>query len=204
MKKVKCVIVGNEDVDKKELLVRISTDLSPKKPNEKPEKSSIENVLDSTVSNIDEDEKVSEEMVERNPRFRVLHDEEDVESDDDDDRDEIPDHWIGEISVEGKSYELSVTNSNSQDALHQPRTSLYREADIFLVCFSVSNLFTNSLDAVVKKWVPEIRKVCPVTPFILVGTQINWRELFDPADPSQRPISPETGALYAEKVGAVR
>lgn len=202
MKKVKCVIVGNEEVDKKELLVRISTDLTPKKPNENSTKCSIKNahsiLQSSSASCIDEEKKGFEELTEQTTRFKVLHDEQDDESDDDDEVQEIPDHWTGEISVEGKAYELSVTNSNSRDV------SLYREADIFLVCFSVSNLSTNSLDAVVKKWVPEIREVCPVTPFILVGTQINWRELFDPTDPSRRAITPETGALYAEKVGAVR
>jgi GTPase SAR1 family protein len=200
MKRVNCVIVGNDEVDKRELLVRLSSDLSPKKTNEKPKENDIKNNHISTES----EEDGSEKVMDAQSRFMVIHNEDNDESDGDDEED-IPDSWEGEISVEGKSYNIVITDSNSQDAYYESRMSLYLEADIFLICFSVANLVSNSLNAVVKKWVPEIRKACPVTPFILVGTQINWRDLGDQtAEPSQRPISPETGAIYAERIGAVR
>lgn len=191
MKRVTCLVIGTDNADKKELLVRIATDLSPKQPKSK--------------ENLDVATKITESSEEEGKiSFRVIQENDDSDESDDDQEEEIPDVWEGEITVENKTYTLVVHHCPSIDSFKTSRKFLYLDADIFLACFSVS--LPLSLEEVVDKWVPELRSVCPVTPFILVGTHTEWREIYDPttADASMRPVYPETGAIYAERVGAVR
>jgi len=192
MKNVNCVIIGTDNADKKELLVGISTNLSPKRSRSK------ENLTEVATESQEVDE-VATDLV----NFRVIQ-EEDSDESDDEKEEEIPNSWEGEISVESKSYNITVNHCPSMDSYLESRKLLYLDADIFLVCFSVS--LPLSLEEVVEKWVPELRSVCPVTPFILVGTHTEWREIYDHtlADVTMRPVFPETGAIYGERVGAVR
>ncbi|KAK3743955.1 hypothetical protein QZH41_002714 [Actinostola sp. cb2023] len=192
MKNVNCVIIGTDNADKKELLVGISTNLSPKRSRSK------ENLTEVATESQEVDE-VATDLV----NFRVIQ-EEDSDESDDEKEEEIPNSWEGEISVESKSYNITVNHCPSMDSYMESRKLLYLDADIFLVCFSVS--LPLSLEEVVEKWVPELRSVCPVTPFILVGTHTEWREIYDHtlADVTMRPVFPETGAIYGERVGAVR
>ena len=53
------------------------------------------------------------------------------------------------------------------------RTLCYDNADVFLVCFSLVRV--SSFDAVATRWLPEIRRLCPSTPVVLVGTQCDRR-----------------------------
>ncbi|EDO37474.1 predicted protein, partial [Nematostella vectensis] len=116
------------------------------------------------------------------------------------------DSWSGPIIVDNKAYNIEIHECTSQTAYDQLRAELYPDTDVFLVCFSVT--LQQSLKDVVNRWVPELRRFCPVTPFLLIGTHINWRLLSEDRaatiDPARRPIFPETGAMYAEKHGAVR
>ena len=46
--------------------------------------------------------------------------------------------------------------------------------DIFIVCFSLVN--RQSLKAVIRKWVPEIRHHCKTAQILLVGTKLDLYE----------------------------
>merc|ERR1712223_615898 len=65
----------------------------------------------------------------------------------------------------------------------------------FIVCFSVVS--PSSLENVREKWVPEITKHCPKTPFLLVGLKTDLREddatLNKLAKQAKQPISTEDG-----------
>jgi len=80
--------------------------------------------------------------------------------------------------------------------LESLRTLCYDDADVFLVCFSVVRL--SSFDAVASRWLPEIRRLCPSTPVILVGTQCD-RTATDPG-PS---VADDSAAALAARVGAI-
>lgn len=64
----------------------------------------------------------------------------------------------------------------------------------------------SSLINIQKQWIQEIKKYCPNTPYILVGTKIDLRN--DPmereklAKKKERPISYEEGARIAKKIKA--
>jgi len=77
------------------------------------------------------------------------------------------------------------------------RTLCYDNTDVFIVCFSVVRV--SSFDAVATRWLPEIRRLCPSTPVVLVGTQCDRRL----AAPAGRAVSDERAAALAQRVGAV-
>ena len=78
------------------------------------------------------------------------------------------------------------------------RLLLYPDTDMSLICFSVVNRlsFKNA-----EKWVDEIKHHCPNVPFLLVGTQIFFREDENTLD---KPISFEEGKFLAKKLKAVK
>ncbi|GBG28802.1 Ras-related protein Rac1 [Hondaea fermentalgiana] len=71
----------------------------------------------------------------------------------------------------------------------------YPETDVFLLCFSLAG--DRSLTNVQKKWIPEVTKHCPDTPFILVGTKHDLK--------NEEALGRSTEELHelAEEVGAI-
>jgi len=80
--------------------------------------------------------------------------------------------------------------------LESLRTLCYDNTDVFLICFSVVRV--SSFNAVATRWLSEIRRLCPTTPIILVGTQCDRR------DSVPGPVvSDDRAAALADRVGAV-
>ncbi len=77
---------------------------------------------------------------------------------------------------------------------------------MFLVCFST--VLPSSLVNIQKQWISEIRKYCPSTPFILVGTKIDLRGNADEverlAKKKERPISYEQGLKVSKELKAAK
>ena len=83
-----------------------------------------------------------------------------------------------------------------QFELESLRTLCYDNTDVFLVCFSVVRI--SSFDAVATRWLPEIRRLCPSTPVVLIGTQCDLRAaVVGPV------VSDDRAAALADRVGAV-
>lgn len=92
-----------------------------------------------------------------------------------------------------------------QDEFDKLRHFCYSRTDALLLCFSVVS--PASFQNVWEKWVPEIRRRCPLTPVILVGTQCDLRQdvkvLIELARRRERPVPDEDARALAEKIGAV-
>jgi len=77
---------------------------------------------------------------------------------------------------------------------------------VFLVCFST--VLPSSLVNIQKQWIGEIRKHCPTTPFLLIGTKIDIRESREEIErllkKKERPITREEGARVAKQLKAVK
>ncbi|KAL7674268.1 hypothetical protein ACOME3_000547 [Neoechinorhynchus agilis] len=69
---------------------------------------------------------------------------------------------------------LSLWDTAGQEDYDRLRPLSYPQTDVFLLCFSLTNVasFTN----ITMKWLPEIKRYCPKTPFILVGTKVDLRD----------------------------
>ena len=47
------------------------------------------------------------------------------------------------------------------------RPLCYAETHVFVLCFDIGNRKT--FDCIPRKWIPEVRKVCPDEPIVLIG-----------------------------------
>ena len=77
---------------------------------------------------------------------------------------------------------------------------------MFLVCFST--VYPSSLVNIQKQWIGEIRKYCPTTPFLLIGTKIDIRDSKEEIErllkKKEYPISYVDGVKMANKLKAVK
>lgn len=91
-----------------------------------------------------------------------------------------------------------------KDELERIRPLCYKNADVFLLCYSVVR--PCSFRNLINKWVPEIRQHCPGAPLILVGTQMDLKEdvqvLIQLAKNQERPVDAEEGRRLAQEIGA--
>ncbi|KAA0721876.1 Rho-related GTP-binding protein [Triplophysa tibetana] len=93
----------------------------------------------------------------------------------------------------------------THDEFDRLRPLCYHDADVFLLCYSV--VLPVSFKNITDCWAPEVRRLCPGVPMILVGTQCDLREdvqvLITLADEQEKPISTDEGLLCARSIGAV-
>jgi len=67
-----------------------------------------------------------------------------------------------------------VSGTAGQEDFHTIRPLSYKQADVFLMFFSVA--LPSSAENVRAKWLTEVRTHCPDTPLFLIGSQIDLRE----------------------------
>ncbi|XP_067681639.1 cdc42 homolog [Haliotis asinina] len=113
------------------------------------------------------------------------------------------DNHAGSLKLAGRRIKLELIDTVEED--ERPiRKEMYKETDIFVVCFSVVQ--PDSLQHVQDIWLPEIRQIAPETPYILVGTQADLREVTTILrllrSNGQKPISAAEGNTLARKLGA--
>ena len=108
--------------------------------------------------------------------------------------------------VGGKNYTLALFDTAGQEGFEQLRPIAYPQTDVFLICFSV--VLPSSLINIQKLWIQEIKKYCPYTPFILVGTKIDLRnnrdEIEKLAKKKEKPVTYEEAARVAKQIKAVK
>ena len=76
--------------------------------------------------------------------------------------------------VEGTPISLGLWDTAGQEEYNRLRPLSYPSTDCFLVAYSVDS--KTSLKNVESTWVPELRRFCPDTPILLVGTKLDMRE----------------------------
>ena len=72
-----------------------------------------------------------------------------------------------------KPVSLAIFDSAGQEDYANLRPLSYPGTDCFLLCFSLTS--QTSLSNVRSVWVPELKKHCPDTPIILIGTKMDLR-----------------------------
>ncbi|KAL8619961.1 hypothetical protein ACOMHN_015243 [Nucella lapillus] len=114
------------------------------------------------------------------------------------------DNYAGRVKVGGKTLHLQIIDTLEDDESPSIRLSEYPGADIFVVCFSV--IRPETLRHVEDVWLPEIRAHAPETPFILVGTQADLRDVDEICsmlkERSEQPVASAQGSAAARRLGA--
>eukprot|EP01126_Amoeba_proteus_P044226 TRINITY_DN4903_c0_g1_i6.p1 TRINITY_DN4903_c0_g1~~TRINITY_DN4903_c0_g1_i6.p1 ORF type:complete len:144 (-),score=23.68 TRINITY_DN4903_c0_g1_i6:143-574(-) len=102
--------------------------------------------------------------------------------------------------VEGMVIGLGLYDTAGQEEYDNLRSLSYPDADVFILTYAVDNItsFTNIKD----KWAPEVRRFCPNTPFILVGTKKDLREDPEKKGDTENFVSESEATKMATNVGA--
>ena len=109
---------------------------------------------------------------------------------------------IGEETCNLQFWDTGLPGEDS----HIYRPLSYPNTSIFLVCFSMTQ--PASFESVKEMWVPEIKRHCPNTPFLLLGTKVDLRvdrATLDKLDKNQeKPVSKEEGEILAKSLKAAK
>ncbi|XP_066494240.1 rho-related GTP-binding protein RhoU-like [Tiliqua scincoides] len=115
------------------------------------------------------------------------------------------DRFSAVVSVDGAPVRLQLCDTAGQDEFDVLRQVCYPKADVFLLCFSV--VLPTSFHNISEKWYPEIRRHCPSTPVLLVGTQSDLRQdvkvLIALSRHQEKPVPPAAARSLSTKLGMV-
>ncbi|KAM4585992.1 rho-related GTP-binding protein RhoG-like [Fundulus diaphanus] len=116
------------------------------------------------------------------------------------------DNYTGEINVDGRTVTLNLWDTAGREGYERLRTLSYPQADVFIVCFSISS--PSSYANVRLKWKPEVSQHCPKAPILLLGTK---RDLRGDEEMVKRlkeeglaPSTQQQGDILAKQIGAVK
>ncbi|KAI6011580.1 P-loop containing nucleoside triphosphate hydrolase protein [Pisolithus marmoratus] len=116
------------------------------------------------------------------------------------------DSYAVTIMIDEEPYTLGLFDTAGQEDYDRLRPLSYPQADVFLVCFSVTS--PASLENVKEKWFPEVHRCRPDVPCLIVGTQTDLRDNQMVTEKlgrkNQRPVSTEAGERLARELGAVK
>ncbi|KAF7994206.1 hypothetical protein HCN44_001339 [Aphidius gifuensis] len=103
-------------------------------------------------------------------------------------------------------FSLGLWDIAGQENFDALRRLSYSQTDVFIICFSLIN--PASFENAKAKWYPEVRRYCPATPIILVGTKLDLREdketIEKLKDKKLAPITYPQGLAMAKEIGAVK
>jgi len=107
--------------------------------------------------------------------------------------------------VDGELVNVILWDTAGQEDYETIRTTTcFPNTHIFIVCFSV--VHPDSFHNVKQKWLEELKKAAPDTPFILVGTKADLREdeetIKKLAEKGKEPISKKMGQKRAKEIKA--
>lgn len=98
-----------------------------------------------------------------------------------------------EITVDGKTIDLTLWDTAGQEAYDQIRPLAYNNANVALICYAVDT--PESLQHVKDIWIKEINHYCPKTPIILIGNKSDLA--------SESGVSKEKGDEMSKQINAV-
>lgn len=109
-----------------------------------------------------------------------------------------------DCEVDSKYVKLGLWDTAGQADFDRLRPLSYRDADVFLICFSVAS--PTSLENVADKWALEVKHHGAGVPVVLCGTQADLRDdektKKQLAASSKQPLTQAQGADMAKKIGA--
>jgi len=116
------------------------------------------------------------------------------------------DNYVVNLTAGDQTIELGLWDTAGQEEYDRLRPLSYANANVFLVCFSVTNPV--SCENVTSKWYPEVIHFCPDVPQILVGTKLDLRgdaaTMEKLKSLQQSPISTDQGQDLAKKIKAIK
>ncbi|CEF68812.1 Small GTPase superfamily and Small GTPase superfamily, Rho type and Small GTPase superfamily, Rab type and Small GTP-binding protein domain and Small GTPase superfamily, Ras type and P-loop containing nucleoside triphosphate hydrolase domain-containing protein [Strongyloides ratti] len=114
------------------------------------------------------------------------------------------DNYSVTVWVDNKPIKLELSDTSGQSKFDTLRTLSYNEADAFLLCFNIMK--PSSLNSILVQWLPEINKISPNVPLILVGTHLdertNLNSIMELQRIGQKPVDFSKGKSIADQLSA--
>jgi len=109
-------------------------------------------------------------------------------------------------SVDGELVNVILWDTAGQEDYETIRTTTcFPNTHVFILCFSV--VHPDSFHNIKQKWLEELKKACPDTPYILVGTKIDLRNDEDTVkklqEKNKEPITTKMGQKRAKEIKAL-
>jgi len=108
-------------------------------------------------------------------------------------------------SVDGELVNVILWDTAGQEDYETIRTTTcFPNTHVFILCFSV--VHPDSFHNIKQKWLEELRKSCPDTPYILVGTKTDMRDDDETVkklqEKNKEPITTKVGQKRAKEIKA--
>ncbi|KAK9721264.1 Rho GTPase [Basidiobolus ranarum] len=115
-------------------------------------------------------------------------------------------NYVHEISLDGKTLELSLWDTAGQEDFDRLRSLSYSNTHTILLCFCVES--RDSLENIEAKWLDEILEYAPGVKIVLVALKCDLREdektLRNLAKIKEKPITYDEGLAMARRIQAAR
>ncbi len=109
------------------------------------------------------------------------------------------------LAIEGRRVKFTVYDTAGSRGSNQHREIAYREADVFLLCYKISD--PSTLFGAINHWIPELRSHAPATPVVLVGCQTDLRSdrstLTSLAKSGRSVVSSDQARSFSQQIGSV-
>lgn len=108
-------------------------------------------------------------------------------------------NYVTDCRIDGKPVQLALWDTAGQEEYERLRPLSYHHSHVILIGFALD--VPDSLENARTKWVDEVRKHCPNTPYLLVGLKSDLR--ISERDRS-RFVQKDAGEKVAKEIGAKR
>lgn len=82
-------------------------------------------------------------------------------------------NYVTDCRIDGKPVQLALWDTAGQEEYERLRPLSYHNSHVILIGFALD--VPDSLENARNKWVDEVRKYCPATPYVLIGLKKDLR-----------------------------
>ncbi|KAK6454447.1 Rho type ras-related small GTPase [Scheffersomyces xylosifermentans] len=83
-------------------------------------------------------------------------------------------NYVTDCRIDGKAVQLALWDTAGQEEYERLRPLSYFNSHVILIGFALDT--PDSLDNARNKWIDEVRKYCPNTPYLLIGLKKDLRK----------------------------
>lgn len=106
-------------------------------------------------------------------------------------------NYVTDCRIDGKAVQLALWDTAGQEEYERLRPLSYHNLHVILIGFAVD--VPDSLENARTKWVEEVQRSCPDTPYILIGLK---QDLRLSVKDRRRFVQPDMGDAVAKEIGA--
>lgn len=106
-------------------------------------------------------------------------------------------NYVTDCRIDGKAVKLALWDTAGQEEYERLRPLSYAHSHVILIGFAIN--VPDSFVHAKTKWVEEVRKCCPKTPYLLVGLK---KDLRDMAINRENFVSHRAGEAAAQQINA--